>query len=1362
MLMSADLEQGEETITRALVELKSWGLLHDTPHGVECPVNVRDLASKTALAEGSFGRLARAVQWVRPTTNQEGAAWGAHLPWQELCTRALRDFRIALLSHDEVAIRATIDLLAVSAPGHDPFESLLVVHHGAADPTAFARLIPDAHAAEWCGRLLTRGLWQWDVTPELRAGARRYAKAGRQGFRILLAFDALLAGEQPELGDTGSSEWAPLVATRELMLGSPAAAEAGFARAVKASRSQTGKHLNVSGIPLLFHALALCILDTPNARDELKQMVQRGRWNPALHQALELLVQLSQTGGHDRARDADEEPREPVTVRQAGPPEPWAVWVTSLANYWRNGPAARRLSAPRLEVLAADATRSGWLWMVAQCQEQIRLLLPTNGQAPPTEGAPKQTVAATAIVAHRRRKAEWELALDELERLSDVADAGGRGALDDSAPRERLTWRVRVGENAQLELTPYVQKLGARGWTAGRAVSLDQLRTTPPPPWLAIHDQAIVPRLMVERPYHYTQTPRTHWALGDAAAGGLVGHPLLFDEQDPRQSIELANGTITMRVDRVGADWRITCDPWPPTGTEMYAVRHGAGRILLYKVSQELRSIAELIGPGGIIVPLGEAERIARLSSKITPLVAVQSELSGDQATRKEADPRLYLQLRKQGERLRIDVQVRPLGSLGPWFAPGSGGKRVMAQVAAERLEAERDLAGERTQFEALLSHSAALSNWHEPAEPHWLETLEEVLRFVLELSALGDGLVVEWHGGDPFRVRGTGASGGLRIQVTTAAEWLDIRGELVVDEQHVATLRELLDAEKIGGFAKLQSGDFIALSDQLRRELAALESFTLPTKKGSKLPLRLHPLAVHFLDPLGETLSSLELDDALKARMVKVRRAQDLNPVVPASLKAELRGYQLEGFRWLCRQGEWGAGCCLADDMGLGKTVQVLALLLWRAKRGPALVVAPLSVCSTWREEAGRFAPSLRFITLSEEDQGAREDTIAKLGPNDVLVCSYGLMVREVELLASRTFDAVILDEAQAIKNDRSQRAQAACRLRATVRIVATGTPIENRLSELWSQFQFLNPGLLGTAKHFTAVYARPIELDRDPSALESLRRRIRPFILRRTKTEVLSELPPRTEIVRRIEAPAAEADLYEALRRGAVAQLTATQPRKGTDGASAKAPDLRFAILAALTKLRRACCHPALASPGCNLPGAKFEAFAQLARELADAGHRVLVFSQFVDVLTIARKVLTDTKLSYQYLDGSTPAKAREERVRDFQRGVGDVFLISTKAGGQGLTLTAADYVIHLDPWWNPAVEDQASDRAHRIGQTRPVTVYRLVMANTIEESILELHTRKRDLADSLLSGSDTAAQLDVADLMALLEETHYPSAR
>lgn len=450
----------------------------------------------------------------------------------------------------------------------------------------------------------------------------------------------------------------------------------------------------------------------------------------------------------------------------------------------------------------------------------------------------------------------------------------------------------------------------------------------------------------------------------------------------------------------------------------------------------------------------------------------------------------------------------------------------------------------------------------------------------------------------------------------------------------------------------------------------------------------------------------------------------------LPADLDAVLRSYQREGVRWLQFMGSAGLGALLADDMGLGKTLQALCGL-----HGRTLVVGPTSLLGGWQDEITRFRPSLSFNVYHGPQR--------RLDPHaDVTLTTYALLRRDLEALQADTWETVILDEAQAIKNPTSQVAQAAFQLRAERRITLTGTPVENRLEELWSQLHFLNPGLLGGRRDFDERYARPIAQGDDGCAAH-LRERTRPFVLRRRKHEVAPELPPRTEVVLHCALSQEERAVYDAVRAATQADVL--------DQLEAGGSVMR--ALEALLRLRQACCHPRLL-PGQTLDSSsKLELLVDRLETAASEGHRALVFSQWTSLLDLVEPRLAAADLGFVRLDGTT--RDRAEVVRRFQADDGPpVFLISLRAGGTGLNLTAADHVFLLDPWWNPAVEDQAADRAHRIGQERPVVVHRMVAADTVEEGILALQERKRSLADAALEGTAGASQLSREELLQLLQ--------
>ncbi len=451
----------------------------------------------------------------------------------------------------------------------------------------------------------------------------------------------------------------------------------------------------------------------------------------------------------------------------------------------------------------------------------------------------------------------------------------------------------------------------------------------------------------------------------------------------------------------------------------------------------------------------------------------------------------------------------------------------------------------------------------------------------------------------------------------------------------------------------------------------------------------------------------------------------------LPADLRGELRSYQRAGVDWLQFLREARLGALLADDMGLGKTLQAICVLTPRS-----LVVAPTSLLHNWAEELERFRPGLRVQIF----HGPRR----QLEPDiDVVLTSYAILRIDNALLGAERWSTLVLDEAQNIKNAESQSAQAAFALPADFRIALTGTPVENRLEELWSQLHFLNPGLLGGRSDFEQRYARPIG-EADAGAAERLRERIRPFVLRRLKRDVAPELPPRTDVVLHCELDESERAVYDAVRAAGVAAAVA-QLRAGGGV---------MAALEVLLRLRQAACHPSLV-PGQHADqSTKLALLAERIEQAAADGHRALVFSQWTALLDLVEPVLRGISIEFERLDGSTRDRAGVVRRFSDENGP-PVMLVSLKAGGTGLNLTAADHVFLLDPWWNPAVEDQAADRAHRIGQTRPVVIHRLVARNTVEEGILALHARKRALSEAALGAEGTGEGLTREDLLALLDQ-------
>lgn len=550
--------------------------------------------------------------------------------------------------------------------------------------------------------------------------------------------------------------------------------------------------------------------------------------------------------------------------------------------------------------------------------------------------------------------------------------------------------------------------------------------------------------------------------------------------------------------------------------------------------------------------------------------------------------------------------------------------------------------------------------------------------------------------------------------------------------------------------YVQLKDGSYTSLPEEwLQRIAHKLSALGLdPTKPPQTI---FKQFEAPMLDSLLDDLPNAQTDSFWSKLREKIHSFKEIRLVPePKGLRASLRSYQLQGLAYLNFLSEYGFGGILADEMGLGKTIQTLAFIQHMVEsklEGPNLIVVPTSVLPNWDREAEKFVPDLRRLIIYGTH---RENMFRQIADSDLVITTYALLRRDLEEIQKFEFNTVILDEAQNIKNPNTITARSVRRLAARMRLCLSGTPIENNLFELWSLFEFLMPGFLGSQHAFQRGIVRPIK-DGDTETLEYLRIRMRPFILRRTKSEVAKDLPPKVESVTCCALEEAQAELYAAVAHKLRDQVLADVDEKGM----AKS---QMSILDALLKLRQICCHPRLLKidmPGFsnNLPSGKFEAFKDMVMEIVEGGHKVLVFSQFVQMLQIIRQWLSFSEVPFCYLDGAS--KDRFEQVDRFNNSPDiPIFLISLKAGGTGLNLTSADYVIHYDPWWNPAVESQATDRTHRIGQQRQVFSYKLICQNTVEEKILRLQESKRNVAASIIPGQETWKSLTREDLEMLFD--------
>jgi superfamily II DNA or RNA helicase len=1043
--------------------------------------------------------------------------------------------------------------------------------------------------------------------------------------------------------------------------------------------------------------------------------------------------------------------------------DPITFLLGLAAAQWIGSEVAAELRAELVKrVEAADA--AGYAWLAAQGADTAL----AAGSADPRGrlSALRARLVGVSLTRAVTRKERWSEALDKLLEIATPARPSPTSDAAEPGHATRLVWVVT--ENPWgFSVTPREQSRTKNAWSKGRPVALKRLATeSAAMDFLTKSDRAACAAIEehVETRYYGRYRNVSYTIDESAALRALQGAPNVFAEVDGELvPLEIRERQAKIKVERAarGGGFRVCLDPMPTyEGQTTVLVRAGPSTVDIVALGDEHREIAKVLGKKGLDLPATAEARLREVLTALSRFVPSDADLGAGAASPSGAqspgelvvaDASPTFLVRALGEGVSVQAIVRPLGLGGPAFPPGSGGATAFAEIEGKRLRAERDLAEERRRLSAVLTSCPTLASALSSESGYTLRDRDAALSALLELRAAEARL--EWPDGGEIEVTDEIALGALAISLRAAGGVLEADGALQVPGSRsleLSTLLGYLDASP-GRFLRVGDDRFLALSREMRRRLDELRAVS---EQGPKR-LQFHPLLLPEVETLLDG-ARIEADDAWRAQRDRFS-ASGSEIEVPTTFRGELRPFQQDGFRWLVRLGRWGAGACLADEMGLGKTVQMLALLVSRAPEGPSLVVAPTSVLSSWAEQAARFAPTLRVRIYAGED---RARALANLGAFDLVLTSYALLTTDIDALARVRFVVAAMDEAQAIKNADSQRAQAACRIVAQQRVVITGTPVENRLEDLWSLFRFASPGLLGTRASFDARFVRPIAQDHDQAAHERLRRIVRPFLLRRTKTSVLDELPARTEVTLRVTLAPREMALYEAIREEALRGLEAE--RGG--------PSRRMHLLAAITRLRRAACSERLVLPteqarpsrrraraaepeaGART-NAKLEALGDLLDELLPNQHKALVFSQFVDHLALVKELLDARGISYLYLDGSTPRDKRTQAIDAFQAGGADVFLISLKAGGFGLNLTAADYVIHMDPWWNPAVEDQASDRAHRLGQTRPVTIYRIIAKDTIEDRIVALHRDKRELADALLAGAESPARLGEEELLELI---------
>lgn len=933
-----------------------------------------------------------------------------------------------------------------------------------------------------------------------------------------------------------------------------------------------------------------------------------------------------------------------------------------------------------------------------------------------------------------KQTAEWEKVLDALMIKCDIATSPTKTTNDE---RNRISYYLNT---KNFNVTPRLQKSkdGGKTWTKGRNIALASFKKGMPE--MTLQDSKVAAFVEMDSGWYYG---KTYYLEGKKVVEALAGHPFVYNEKNPSLRIDIQAEQLQVEVNETASGYKIKHN----------AIIHKGdlNELTVRVVSEQLIKVMRLTSKQIELINIFERSKTfpkeakAKLTQVLEPLgkmITIVSPLlkNVNSVISKKGDTTLTMQLIPMGEEIIAKCFVKPVQGSAPYCTPGKGIEYIATTINGKAVQVERNLKAETKNYKQLTEWMTPFEEYAD--EDRWRLPAAKCLELLDMLREHQEECRIEWPEGVMFKVnRPMLNASDISLSVKGVNHWFEIDGDVKVDDKISIKVADLLRKirEAKGNFIEIGDKEYIAISQQLRKQLAALDRVVQTEHK----QLRVAQFNTSFLQDLEMSGINFNADKKYSSLMKNLEEADTMKISVPKALQADLRDYQKDGFRWLSKLAHWGAGACLADDMGLGKTVQTIALLLSHAADGASLVIMPTSVLLNWRDEVSRFAPSLNVHIL--RNAADRKETVDKAGAYDIVLATYGLLPTEEDILTGKRWNIIVLDEAHNIKNKETKTSKVMMMLEAKFRLLLTGTPLQNHLSEIWNLFQFATPGLLPGYTQFTQQFINPIEHEQDKERQRLLKRILMPFILRRTKTEVLSELPQKTEITLKVELSPAERALYEQFRQEAVANLE--------DGSTSP-----IQALAELTKLRQTACNAALVMPkkeAKSIPSSKMESFLKLVEELRLNHHRALVFSQFTSHLALVREQLDAIGIKYNYLDGSTSPSERISLVKSFQEGDMPLFLISLKAGGTGLNLTAADYVIHLDPWWNPAIEDQASDRTYRIGQKKPVTVYRLIATDTIEEKIIELHKTKKSLADALLEGSDISHTLGKDEILALLQE-------
>ncbi len=1049
-------------ITRVVGKLCRLKLLNKNGQLYQCSASVAGFATARAAEEGRLGTLSDAVQEAIP-----GSRWDTYRGYELV----FRDYRIAIYLQDfNQAARLEKDLIKDTSELGPPPTAILFKEIDKEDfqtwPADFRLKILTDVLQDGLNRLAPTEK-AYSVLKNFCADPEAPPEA-----RGLIGEQLFLHGEWKEAHEMAAGlDHSSILALRASIafLKGENAIEL-YRSALKQRRQELGtrkKSVALGGFHDVLFVLALLSGkesgDAKMARELCEMVIKMDHPLKASLLQLERYMDFQRTGPLSKG----------MAFAHLSRSDQGALdqFFRTLTSHWANA-QNKKMRRNVLRKLGVRAKSCGYKWLEGEIAE---LIAPGN---PRENLAETEATAEPQKLAHLfRAKDPWEHALDALIGLGHDQASASSSARDGAT--ERMVWLLEVS-NGWCSLEPREQKCNKnRVWTKGRKVALKHLHGKINGfSYLTPADRTLCECIE----YEYT---RNAYGYGeenynfnyDRAMDALIGHSHVFWARNPEVRVEVVGGKPELLVCEKDGRFEIRMEP-PIFGKESPLVtKETPTRVKVVVFSGEHERIAKVLGKRGLSVPAEAKEKVLQAIAAATPSITVQSAVGLGSSDAKEVAPdqRPHLHLSPFGQGLKAAILFRPLPK-GAYYQPGMGGETVIAQVAGTRLQTTRDLELEISRAQAVQKACPALAPLNKEKGEWTLADPEACLEFLLDVKKLDKDIVVEWPKGETFKVSQVASYHQFKMQIKRQRDWFSVTGELKLDRDTVLDMRQLLDHldKSPGRFVALGDGAFVALTMAFRKRLDELRAYSEAHERGR----RFHPLVALSLEELLEEAGQVKADKHWKQHLENARAARGFKPRIPSTLRADLRDYQVDGFRWLARLAHWGVGACLADDMGLGKTLQALALLLDRAKDGPALVVAPTSVCMNWESEVRKFAPTLNVKMFGDTD---RKRALNKLKAFDLMICSYGLLYQESDALAKVKWRTVVLDEAQAIKNFATKRSKAAMALQGDVKLILTGTPIENHLGELWNQFRFINPGLLGSLESFNRRFAVPIERDGD-----------------------------------------------------------------------------------------------------------------------------------------------------------------------------------------------------------------------------------------------------------------------------------------